>query len=105
MVETDKGCLSNHQKVMDYRYQNVFICKKCNFFMCAADAEKYRLANNSSKSKIKSDLSNNSQNYSDKQNYNSNRLASQESTSSKLIIDQNDKTLYIFLYKSKEFIL
>ena len=58
MVETDKGCLSNHQKVMDYRYQNVFICKKCNFFMCAADAEKYQIGNKkslgeSSKSKVK----------------------------------------------------
>ena len=78
--------------------------------MCATDAEKYQIANKqsfgeSSKSKIKSDMSINSQNYSDKQNFKSNLLASQESTGSRLRIDQHDKKLYIFLYKSKKIML
>lgn len=104
MVETDKGCLSNHQKILDYRYQIVYICQKCNFFMCSADAEKYQIANKqslgeSSKSKIKSELSiSNSQNYSDKQNFKSNLLVSQESSSSKLLINQHDKKFVYFFY-------
>ena len=41
LVHNEKGCTGNHKSCFEYRDQNVYICLKCEFYLCDKDAKLY----------------------------------------------------------------
>ena len=45
LVHDKKGCAGNHKNSFEYRDGNVYICSKCEFYLCGEDAALYNKNN------------------------------------------------------------